>query len=310
MAANPIPEAYPSFVVQLTEAFNGAETVGASVPVIINTGTLIGADRQALLIAQGEYRGARSSISSLSAARKAAVATAYLFCSTARDVLIFYLGREFNEAWVAAGFVDTLEIPQSFDGLYDLSLALETYFTNHEAQENPTLNVTAERAAEVAAAMTTASMAVINAEAFAATKKEVRDAKLAAARKRLTDLCKELSMRLGPLDPRWRQFGFNLPGAATVPAVPTNVVVTPLAGAVLQIACAPSANATRYRFYVQRPIIDPEPVLAGSATEPLFLTEGLTAGQVYQVYVSAINEGAESELSVPVTATPVLSAAA
>lgn len=310
MAANPIPEAYPSFVVQLTEAFNGAENVGPGVPVVINTGALIGADRQALLIAQGEYRGARSAIVPLSAARKAAVAAAYLFCSTARDVLLFYLGREFNEAWVAAGFLDSLEIPQSFDGLYDLALALETYFTNHAAQENPTLNVTAERAAEVAADMNSANTAVINAEAFAGTKRDVRDQKLAAARKRLSDLCKELTMRLGPLDQRWRQFGFNMPGAATVPAVPVDVVVTPLAGGSLQIACAPSANATRYRFYTQRAIVDPEPIFAGSSTEPLFVTDPLTAGTVYQVYVSAINDGAESELSDPVNATPVLAAAA
>jgi hypothetical protein len=310
MAANPIPESYPSFIVQFTEAFNGAENIGAGIPLLVNTGAAIGADRLALFIAQGEFRAARSGIVPLSAARKAAVKAAYDFCFTARDVLMFYLGREFNEAWVAAGFVGSLEIPQSYDGLYDLALALETYFTGHAAQEAPTLNVTAARAAQLAAAMNTANTAVINAEALGGTKKDVRDEALTAARKRLSDLCKELSMRLGPLDQRWRQFGFNMPGAATVPAVPVNVVVTDLSGARLQIACDASPNATRYRFYTQRPILDPEPLLAGSATEPLFVTEPLVAGQVYQIYVSAINEGAESELSEPVNATPVLAAAA
>jgi hypothetical protein len=71
-----------------------------------------------------------------------------------------------------------------------------------------------------------------------------------------------------------------------------------------RFACDASANATRYRFYTQRPILDPEPILAGSATEPL------VAGQGYQIYISAINGGAESELSEPVNATPVLAAAA
>lgn len=310
MAANPIPESYPSFIVHFTRAFTGAESIGASVPVVINTGPLIGADRQALLIAQGEYRAARSAIVQLAQPRRDAVDATHSFCTTARDVLMFYLGREYSHAWVAAGFVKDLEIPQAFDELYDLALALETYFTGHVAQENEKLNVTADRAAEVAAAMVTADTAVTNAEAFAGTKKDVRDEKLAAARKRLTDLCKELSMRLGPLDQRWRQFGFNLPGAATVPAVPVDVVVTPLVGGSLQIACAPSANATRYRFYTQRAILDPEPIFAGSSTEPLFVTEPLTAGTVYLIYVSAINDGAESELSEPVNATPVLAQAA
>ena len=112
------------------------------------------------------------------------------------------------------------------------------------------------------------------------------------------------------MDPRWRQFGFNLPGATTVPAVPENVVVTPLSQARLQIACAPSAHATHYRFFQQRPIIDPEPIYTGHANDPLFVTTSLVAGQQYLVYVTAVNDGAESELSSPVSIVTLLAAAA
>ncbi len=86
------------------------------------------------------------------------------------------------------------------------------------------------------------------------------------------------------------------------------LVEVPLAR--FQIACDPSPNATLYRFYYQRPILDPEPIFAGHAAEPLFVTESLTAGQQYLVYVSATNEGAESELSEPVSATTQLELAA
>jgi hypothetical protein len=72
----------------------------------------------------------------------------------------------------------------------------------------------------------------------------------------------------------------------------------------------PYPNATRYRFYYQRTIIDLAPTLAGSAEDPLFVITGLTAGQVYQIDVSAANEGAESELSLPVNAAPVPAAVA
>ena len=53
--------------------------------------------------------------------------------------------------------------------------------------------------------------------------------------------------------------------------------------------------------------LDLEPDLVA---EPLFVTEPLVAAQPYVVYISAVNEGAESELSDPVTGTPVLAAAA
>lgn len=87
-------------------------------------------------------------------------------------------------------------------------------------------------------------------------------------------------------------------------------MITPLPLARLQIACEASAYATSYRFYLQRPIIDPEPLHVGTASEPLFVTESLEAAQPYIIYISATNEGAESDLSDPVTATPVLAAAA
>ncbi len=137
----------------------------------------------------------------------------------------------------------------------------------------------------------------------------MRDAAVRALRRRLSDLRSELLMRLEDMDPRWLEFGFNLPGAATVPAVPENVVVTAQPGACLQIACDPSPRATSYRFYTQRPIVDTEPILTGSATEPLFVTVPLVPGAEYLIYVSAVNEGAESHLSEPVNARTLLAQA-
>ena len=97
---------------------------------------------------------------------------------------------------------------------------------------------------------------------------------------------------------------------ATVPAVPGDVVVMALPGARLQIACDPSPGATSYRFYTQRLIVDPEPVLAGGARGPLFVTAPLVPGAEYLIYVGAVNEGAESSLSEPVSAKPLLDQAA
>lgn len=310
MACNKIPQAYPSLVVHLTEAEDGATAVGAGIPLLINTAILIGEDRAWLLSAQQEYRTARSAISPLSAARRAAITEAYNFCFKARDLLENYLGREWSEAWIVTGWVSNLAIPQSFDELYELSLSLKAYFTANPSRQNADLGITIAAVTTVSDDLRTSNQAVNSAEALSLAKKEVRDAKQSAARKRLSGLCKELSQRLDDMDPRWRDFGFNMPGAATVPAIPEDVVITPLPAAKLQIACAPSANATSYRFYLQRPIIDPEPVHVGTASEPLFVTETLVAAQPYVVYISALNEGAESELSDPVTATPVLAAAA
>lgn len=309
MASNPIPSGYPSLIVQITKAHDGATNIGAGIPLLINTAALIGSDRVALITGQEEFKAARSALTPLSATRKVAVNATYDFCFTARDVIRYFCGREFNESWLAAGWTNTLEIPKDYDGLYTLTLTLVGYLAANPSQENTDLGVTSANAQTTLNNLSTSNTAILNQRAQIQEKGEVRDEKLLAVRKRLSGLCKELVQRLGPLDARWRQFGFNLPGAATVPAVPENVVVTPWTLARFQIACEASPNATYYRFYYQRPIVDPVPVYAGYASDPLFVTESLTAGQQYLVYVSAVNEGAESELSTPVSATAQQAAA-
>jgi hypothetical protein len=310
MACNTPPTSYPSLVLHLTEAEDGAVSVGASVPLVINTAIAIGEDRQHLLTAQGIYRSARAALVDLRAARRSAVLDAQEFCFKTRGVLENSLGHEWSEAWVATGWMLTLAIPQSFEGIYELAVTLVTYFTANPTKQNEELGVTIAAAQDVEASLRTANQALNHGEAVSDDKKIVRDDKFKAGRKRLSSLCKELSIRLDDMDPRWRDFGLNKPGATTVPSIPENVVVTPLPASRLQIACGASTNATSYRFYVQRPILDPEPIPLGSSPAPLFVTEALTPGQVYLVYVSASNEGAESELSNAVSATPVLAQAA
>jgi len=311
MAQNRIPNDYASLVVQGDSAFTGAENVGASIPLLINTAALIGADVAATKAAQLAYKTSRASLSALYAALHDQRDLAYDFCFTARDILRVYCGREWCEAWLATGFVDnSLSVPRSYAGLREVLEALNNYFTLNPTHENASVGITAALANTRLVAFRAAFEAIDARWAVIEAKVQARDAAVTALRKRLSGLCKELSQRLEDLDPRWRDFGFNLPGAPTTPEVPQDVVVTPLPAAELQVACAPSPNATRYRFYYQRPIIDPAPTLAGSAEDPLFVITGLTAGQVYQIYVSAANEGAESLLSEPVNATPVLAAAA
>ena len=310
MAKNPIPQSFPSLFVHATDAFLGAEAHGASIPLLINTGTLIGADRLALIMAQEEYEAARGALTGLSAARKAAVKSAYDFCFTARDVIAYYCGRDWNNGWIVAGWLNNLQIPRSYDDLYTLTFKLVGYFQANPTHENTGLGVTTAAAQALVTALQSANAAYLNAEVNSFEHRNVRDAKVTAMRKRLSGLCKELSQRLEDLDPRWRWFGFNLPGAPTVPEVPQQVAVFALPLARLQITCDPSAGATSYRFYTQRPILDPVPLPAGTSEEPLFVTEPLVAGQEYLVYVSAVNEGAESLLSEPVSATAAQQAAA
>ena len=297
MASNPIHSAFPSLMLQAQRAYQGATTIGPGIPLLINTALLIGTDRESLQSAQTVFQTASGALTALNAALESAKSNAFGFCVNARDVLKFYFGRTYNPAWRAAGFINRIAVPQSEAGLHDLLESLQAYFTANPTHQNPELEVTAANAATLLADMNTARAAIDTQKNTSDAKRIDRDARKTTMQKRLSGLCKELVQRFDALDPRWRDFGFNLPGAPSVPSAPKNVVALPTIPGQLQVTCGRSTNATGYRFYYQRPIVDPEPISAGSATDPLFIISGLTPGQTYLVYASATNAGGESELS-------------
>ena len=310
MAKNPIPSTYAGLILLTQRCLNGAVTLGASIPLLINTSTTIKEDRDALLVAQSVYQAGCGGFPALRAALDAAHTEGYTFCGQARNVLEFYLGTVHSAAWRPAGFITSLALPRDEAALVTLLTALEIYFTANPTHENAELQVTAARAKTLLGHLTVARKNVDAQVAGCTLDRQTRDAKVKEMEKRIRGLIKELGQRLTPLDARWRDFGLNMPGAASVPAAPENVVAVPTLPGQLQVTCDASPTATSYRFYYQRPILDPEPIHAGNATDPLFILSGLTPGQLYLVYTSATNAGGESILSKPASATVSAAAAA
>lgn len=310
MATNKMPDSYPGVVLLSQRCLNGATTHGASIPIILNTAARIAADRTAMITAQSVYQAGCGTGPGISDALKTARANATLFCRQARNVLEHYLGSKHSEAWRPTGFISNLAIPTKESGLVTLTGTLRSYLAANPTRENAELNITALRAETVLTALTTARQNFDALKGGCRTDRMDRDAKTHAMRKRLSGLVSELKQAMSPLDPRWLDFGLNMPGAASVPVAPENVEAIATLPGQIQVSSDASVNATGYRFYYQRPILDPEPLLAGSSTTPLFIITGLTAGQEYLLYVSATNAGGESELSEPAAATPVVAAAA
>ncbi len=310
MARNPQPTSYPGLVLLTQRCLNGATTHGASIPIILNTAARIAADRTAMLAAQATFQAGCGTSPAVSTALKAAHTAAYDFGRAARNVLENYLGTSHSVAWRPTGFINNLAIPTKEGGLLALLSALHTYFTVNPTQENAALNVTALQAETLLQNLTTARQNFDGLKGECRTDRIDRDDKVQAMRRRISGLVSELKQALSPLDPRWLDFGLNQPGAASVPAAPQDVTAVPTLPGQLEVTCDPSVTATGYRFYYQRPILDPEPIQAGSATDPLFIITGLVPGESYLVYVSATNAGGESELSEPATAVVSIAAAA
>jgi hypothetical protein len=306
MAANPVPQAINDIFRISKKCQTAANTLGAGIPLMINTSSNIGSNRGNLLQLEGLYQGTLSGLPALRSAVRSARANAIDFARKARGWLENSYGHRWNEAWRQVGFIhDSLEIPTEDDAeLAALLERMEYYFAQNPTQQNPDpkVNVTAARAGQFAGALSTAESNLDAKERLQADHRLARDGAKRALRKRLSGLIGELKQRIGDRDPRWLEFGLNLPSAPNVPKVPKNVAVNTNTANEFFITCAPAQYATHYRFFTQRPGLDPEPVHAGNSDEPMFHLAGLAAGQNYTVLVTAANAGAESSFGKAVTA--------
>ncbi len=306
MAQNPIPTAINDLFRLSKKCATGAGTLGAGIPLMINTSSLIRSDRGDLLLFEGLYQQTLSLLPALYAGVRSARADAIDFARKSRGWLENTYGHRWNQSWRQVGFIhDSLEIPTEDDA--ELSALLERmqyFFMKNATQENPDpkVNVTAVRAGQFSEALATAGTNLDAKKRECAEHKKSRDGAKQALRKRLGGLVAELKQRIAGNDPRWMEFGLNLPSAPNSSAVPSDVAVNVNTPGEFFITCAAAKYATHFRFFTQRLGLDLEPVHVGNSNEPMFHLSGLTPGQPYEVLVTAANSGAESRLSKAVAA--------
>lgn len=307
MASNPVPQAINDLFRLSKKCQTAAGSLGAGIPLLINTVGSLGSDRSGLLQLEGQYQQTLGLLPPLQTAVNTARKNATGFARSSRRWLENTYGHRWNQQWRTVGFIhNSLEIPSQDDAeLAALLERMEIFFGSHPSQENPDpkVNVTAARAGALAGALSTAGTNLDAKERLSAEHRASRDTAKSALRKRLRGLVGELGQRMNDSDPRWLEFGLNLPSAPNVPVVPEGVAVNTNTPGEFFITCVPSKFATHYRLFTQRPGLDLEPVFAGRSDEPMFHLTDLTLGQVYAIAVTAANAGAESRLSKPVSAT-------
>ena len=306
MAENSIPKNFSDLLRLASECKAGATALGASIPLVLNTGSIISSDRANLVQSQVVYRGSLSGLPELRLNLKQARQEGRAFATKTRNWLEYSLGSTHSLRWSDVGFDNnSLRIPRDDAGLVALLERMYLYLQANASQANPDpkVNVTAVRGQAAWAALDGVINAMNTKEEQIATKKDARDQAADGLRRRLRGLVNELGQHLADTDQRWRRFGLNLPAAPNVPAVPRDVKVNTDTPGEFHITCARSANATSYRFFTLRPGVDEEPVFAGNSPAPMFDLHDLRPGDEYQVLVTAVNAGAESRLSNPVSAT-------
>lgn len=217
------------------------------------------------------------------------------FIALTRDVLKMKLGSRYSKQWIELGFVTpTLRVPRRrLDRLSRLK-SLEWYFLTYPEAEVAALGLTAPRAAELHDSMLAAMMAVEAARVEQRQRKADRDAAMDDLRQAMIRLYRELKVLLPANDPRWMEFGFNVPADLTVPAAPEAVEATPGGAKNVTVKCDRPVGATRFRIFQKVEGKDADFVHVHTVHELKTTLGGYESGTRVEFYMTAANAAGES----------------
>jgi hypothetical protein len=303
MTVHVTPRDENGFVSLSTQCVVGANALAVDLDLKQNTAASVSADHYDFVGAPGTdpatagKRGLlnqkRQALQAAQAARRNAINAGRSFNERAVDHLKGYLGRTWNNRWVATGFTrGSLRLP------YDpksLLLVFRAYFALNTAHESPSNGVTAAQANTLAAAIDAALLAEAQANTARDVAVEARDASFDHLRSRIVGLRHELEQILEPDDIRWRTFGFARPIDRRVPKTVTGLTVRAgtVAGEII-VEWPAASGAENYRVLRQVQTVDDEPVEVGLFTDRTVIISGLPSGKTVIVFVTARNPAGET----------------
>ena len=298
MATNPLPTTCSQLCALGITMSSGLVSLGATLGITQVTPVAFQSALTAFSNADNAFNAARTNRGAASAAQMGATDELMTWLLKARTVLAGRLGLRWSEAWVEAGFTNaSTAIPRNAEGQVALAASLTNYFTVHPDFQVGSMEVTAARASALRDAVLLAESAWMMADIAAKSAKTVRTTAGAALTVLMRNVIKALQIALAPMDPRWEQFGLNLPGADTTPGQPQGVhaYVNPQGG--ISVLCAPVALATRYRWRMQIVGVDAQPRLAVSSPTPDAVIAEVLPGQVVDIFVQAVNGSSQGVAS-------------
>ncbi len=294
---NIIAKTIPALLTDAGDAAQAADNHGNEIGLWQNTAPKIRGSITALAEAADAFERARVELSRRRAVVRGLVVSSRGFLTLARDLFKPTLGPEYNEAWDFTGLTGSLVIPTSPFDLQPLLRSFKAFLTARPHEEVLVKQITAEKFDKLFIDLNDARASVRMQETAVNQAREMREEKFRLLRKRMRDLIAELNMVLDPLDPTWKAFGFNLPGASETPDAPENISATTIAPAKVDLKWEPAPRANYYRIWKRVAGTDQEPVVIGTAEDLDFMIEDLPLAATIELAVSAVNDGGESGLS-------------
>lgn len=276
------------------DAAAGAALLGPILMLAQNTAGAINLALNALRLARDNHDTGKQQLKQQRAEVNVVVVAARVFLTLFREMLKLIYGKRYSRLWDEAGFVGLLAIPKRAEDLQPRLQKAAAFLLAHPEREVPALKITAVEALALFTKLSTARTKVNEHKAGVDGLLDLRNKAASVVRHRIRGLIQELSHILTPLDPRWKTFGFNQPGAKATPDAPQNVSSERINHETIALKWDTVPNADHYRVWKRAAEVDAEFVPAGSPSDPDFTLENLSANVPLEIVVSAVNAGGES----------------
>lgn len=142
--------------------------------------------------------------------------------------------------------------------------------------------------------MSNARQAVNVAESGLTTAKKTLADTLRTLRKRVRGLIVELGTLMADDDPRWEEFGLNIPANPSAPEGIEDLTLTALGGGKVLAQWPYATRMTGTRIMLKRIGVDDEPASAGTVAGLEKVLAGQTVGQTIEIFVIAYNDGGDA----------------
>lgn len=288
-----IPKALDVLLTFVAQLLRGLELFEAVVGVKYNTKAVMEADLAAARTAKEAGEAAQTARTKATAARNAVDQNVIAFLGVARELFKARLGRRYTISWKQAGFTNSLAVSRTMNGRVSQVSSIKLYL-----EANPELEVPGVLTAAIAGNLYTTAVAAMNDVdiALAVQREKTIERNAAAARllKRARALCHELKLLLPANDPRWLEFGYNVPGDVSVPGAPEKVVATSESPGKVAVSWEPAVHTDHCRVFCKVVGQDAEFAAKASIRESTITLTGLPSGGHLQLYLTAVNRAGES----------------
>ena len=311
MSANPVEYTAPGLTRQGDNGLAGIVQAGGSVPLTLFTEAVFSPPLVAFKAKVDAYHAAEDAERNAYSELRRAVAAGRAFAANLIDVFKPLFGRTWGESWKQLGFNQpSLAIPPTYDRLREVLRATTTYLTGHTAAEVASRGVTKVIVSELYTNMTDATANVESCASDTKAKRQELDAAMTALQEVVRGLITELSLKLSPVDPRWRAFGLNIPGYPAVPPQVLNLAVSGLGVGRFGLQWDPAPRAERYQIEMRVLPEETEFTRVLTVSDTSAVLSDLAPGASVMLRVVAVNEGGASVPSDEVQATVPMALAA